>query len=154
VAAAYPHYVEGLGYLRRYDRPQNIANAIAAFGRAVAADPKYALAHAGAAQAQWRRFEALREPEAIEAALESATRALALDDRLPAAHITMGMIRAGKGQHELAEQALQQALKIDRYDADAYRELATVYEATKRVPKAEATYLKAIELPQRGTGGA
>jgi TolB-like protein len=32
VAAAYPSYVEGLGYLRRYDRPENIGKAIASFG--------------------------------------------------------------------------------------------------------------------------
>ena len=60
VPAAYAHYIEGLGYLRRYDRPQNVDNAIAAFQRALALDPKYVLAYAGVAQAYWRRYDLQR----------------------------------------------------------------------------------------------
>ena len=41
VPAAYPLYVEGLGYLRRYDQPENIGQAIASFQRAVATDQHY-----------------------------------------------------------------------------------------------------------------
>jgi tetratricopeptide (TPR) repeat protein len=58
----------------------------------------------------------------------------------------MGMIRAGKNQFELAEQELQTALRLDPYSADAYRELAGVYESTRREADAEATFRKAIEL--------
>jgi tetratricopeptide (TPR) repeat protein len=146
VPAAYPHYVEGLGYLRRYDRAQNIDSSIAAFERAIALDPKFVLAYAGMAQAWWRKYDLGRTPESIDTALDNASRALALNDTLPAVHITMGMIRAGKGQYGLAEQEMQRALKLDPFNADAYRELAAAYDAMGRTADAERTFRKAVEL--------
>jgi eukaryotic-like serine/threonine-protein kinase len=146
VPAAYPHYVEGLGYLRRYDRPQNIDNAIASFRRALTLDPTYVLAYAGAAQAYWRKYDLAKDEESIEEALRHASQALALNDQIASVHVTMGMIRNGKGQHEMAEKEFRAALSLDPLNADAYRELANAYEAMGRSPDAEATYLKAIEL--------
>jgi len=43
---------QGRGYLQRYDRIQNLENAISLFDRALAKDPKYAPAHAGRAEAR------------------------------------------------------------------------------------------------------
>ena len=146
VSAAYPLYVEGLGYLRRYDRPENIGNAVAAFQRALAMDANYVLAYVGLAEAFWRRYDLFKDSQFIDAALENCSRALALDDQLAAAHITMGTIRAGKGQSELARAEFQTALKLDPLSADAYRELATTYGAMGRNDLAVATYERAIEL--------
>jgi serine/threonine-protein kinase len=146
VPGAYLHYVEGLGHLRRYDRPRNIDNAIAAFERALAIDSTFVLAHAGAAQAFWRRYEVAKDAESIETALRYASQALALNGQIASVHVTMGMIRNGKGQHELAEQEMRTALQLDPLNADAHRELATAYEAMGRAADAEATYRKAIEL--------
>jgi serine/threonine-protein kinase len=146
VPAAQPHYVEALGYLRRYDRPQNIHNAIAAFERAIAIDPGYAMAYAGAAEAWWRRYDHSRDPAAIDSALANASKALSLNDQIASVHVTMGTIRAGKGENELAVQEMRAALRLDPLNADAYRELGAVYEAMHRNSDAEATYRKAIEL--------
>ncbi len=146
VPAAYPLYVKGLGYLRRYDQPENIGKAIASFQQALVLDPHYVLADVGLAQALWRQYDLLKDARSIDGALEACSRALALDDRLAAAHIAMGMIQAGKGENQRAESEFQMALKLDSLNADAYRELATTYSAMGRADQAEATYKQAIEL--------
>lgn len=146
VPAAYPLYVEGLGYLRRYDQPENIAKAIGAFEGAVARDRNYALAYAGLAEADKRQYDVLKEARYIDDALENCSRSLALSDKQAASHITMGMIRASKGEYARAEKEFQAALAIDAFSGDAYRELASIYDAMGRDDRAEATYRRAIEL--------
>jgi tetratricopeptide (TPR) repeat protein len=146
VTGAYRFYVEGRGYLQRYDRPENIDNAIAAFKRALAMDSSYVLAYAGLAEAYWRRYDLLKDPVSIDAALANCRRALELNDRLAPVHVTMGMILVGKGQYELAEAEFKKALKLEPRSADAYRELATAFESTGKPDEAEATYKRAIEL--------
>lgn len=148
VAAAYRSYVEGLGYLRRYDQPDKIDKAIASFQAAVAADPRYAHAYVGLAQALRFRYDLLKETHALDNALEDASRALGLNDRLAPAHIAMGMIQAAKGESERAESEFRTALMLEPKNADAYRELASTYRALGRTDMAEATFKHAIDLRQ------
>src|SRR5262249_32010616 len=56
VATAYTYYVQGRGFLQRYDRSENLDKAVTAFQQALAKDPLYALAYAGIAEAQLRKF--------------------------------------------------------------------------------------------------
>jgi eukaryotic-like serine/threonine-protein kinase len=146
VPGAYRFYVEGLGDLKGYDRPENIDNAIAAFKHALAVDANYALAHAGLAEAYWRRYDLVKDRQSIDAALDSCKRALELSDQVARVHITMGMIQVGKGLYELAENEFNTALKLEPRNADAYRELALAYENMGKPEKAESTYKTAIGL--------
>jgi serine/threonine-protein kinase len=146
VGAAYPFYVDGLGYLGRYYRPENIDRAIAAFQKAVTLDPRYVLAYAGLSQAWWRKYDLAKDPAAIDAAWDNVSRALALNDQLALVHITAGMVQAGKGEYERSEGEFRRALELDPLSADAYRELAATYNALGRSAQAEATYKKAMEL--------
>jgi serine/threonine-protein kinase len=146
VPAAYPSYVDGLGHLFRYDQPENIGKAIASFQRAVAADPHFALAYVGLAEAFKRQYDLLKDTQFIDSALEASSRALALDDRLPSAHVAMGTVQNGKGEYKRAESEFKQALKLDPRNAAAYRELASTYNAIGHADQAEATYKQAIEL--------
>jgi serine/threonine protein kinase/tetratricopeptide (TPR) repeat protein len=146
VGGAYRFYVEGLGYLQRYDRPENIDNAIAAFKRSLATDSNYVLAYSSLAEAYWRRYDLLKDPASLDAAVANGTRALQLNSQVAQVHITMGMIQAGQGQYENAEREFQQALRLEPRNADAYRELATAYDSMGKPDKAEATYKRAIEL--------
>lgn len=146
VAGAYASYLEGLGYLRRSDRPENLELAIAAFGRAVAKDAGYALAYAGAAEAYWLRYDLLRDTRAIEPAVANGRRALALNDKLAPVHITLGSIEAGREDYGAAEREFQRALTLDPRSADAYRALGSMYQARGRMSEAEAVYRKAIDM--------
>ena len=53
VLSAYDFYVQGVGYLQRFERPENVNIAISLFSHAIEEDPSYAQAHTGLAQAYW-----------------------------------------------------------------------------------------------------
>jgi serine/threonine-protein kinase len=145
VPEAYGQYVRGRGLLQRFDRGiENVDRAAALFTSAVAADPRFALAHAALGEASWRKYEIDRNARWIEQAADHCRQALALDDRHAAVHVTLAMIARGQGRFEEAVAVAQRAVELDPVSSDAYRELARAYEELKRVDDAEATYRKAV----------
>ena len=147
-AAAYEFYLQGRGYLQRYDRIDNVENAVSMFGRAIAIDGSYALAHAGKAEALLRLFQINRDPQVVVRASASAARAVELNGELAPVHVTMGLVQLARGQNADAIASLQRALELEPKNGDALRELANAYEAAGRNADAEATYRRAIELRQ------
>src|SRR2546430_5527633 len=105
-------YLQGRGYLQRYDRAENIDRAIASFDRALEQDPKYALAHAGRAEAWLRKFHVAREVGALEQARSSTERAVRLGPRLAQVHLTAGLVHEDAGEHALAVESFQQSLQM------------------------------------------
>jgi len=146
--AAYEFYLQGRGYLQRYDRVENVENAVRVFDQAIAIDRTYALAHAGKAEALLRLFQFKRDPQALARAAASAQRAVDLNGELAPVHLTMGIVQAARGQHAAAISSLQQALAVEPRNGDALRELANAYEGAGRYDDAEATFRRAIELRQ------
>jgi len=143
---AYASFVQGRGYLQRFDRGvDDINRAIELLSRAVAADPRYALAHTALGEAYWRKYEVDRSSVWIEKAVEHCEKALAIDNRLPAVHVTLAMIARGRGRYEEAVAVAQRAIELDPVSSDGYRELGRAHEALNRQAEAEATYRKAIE---------
>src|SRR5260370_33840915 len=88
---AYEFYLQGRGYLQRYDRIENLDNALAVFSKALAQDPGSALAWAGKAETYLRLYRLSKQPGLLADARASCGRAVELDDRLPAAHLTMAL---------------------------------------------------------------
>ena len=146
VPSAYEYYMQGRGYLQRYEVPQNIDTAITLFNRALEQDPKYALAEAGLGEAYWRSYELTKDTHWAEEASKSSAAAIALNDKLPQVYVTLGMIHTGTGRYEEAVQNLQKALALDPINSDAYRELAKTYQQMGRLKEAESTYLNAIAV--------
>jgi serine/threonine-protein kinase len=146
VPTAYYAYLQGLGYLSRYDVSENVDRAVPLFRQAVQQDPNYALAYAGLGEACWRKFGETRDRQWAEEARTSCLRAVELDSRLAKVHVTLGLVYRGTGQFNEAVEQLQQALKIDPISPDAHRELAGLYEVMGKLDEAEATHRKAIEL--------
>jgi serine/threonine-protein kinase len=149
---AYQFYMQGRGYLQRYERPENVETAIDLFRRALAQDPKYAQAYAGLGEACWRKFELTRDPQWAEQATRNCKTAIQLNDTLASIAVTLGMIETGTGQHEQAIARLQHALVLDPLNPDAYRELGKAYQASGKPQEAEATFKKAIEVQPRFWG--
>jgi serine/threonine-protein kinase len=147
-AAAYEFYLQGRGYLQRYDRVENVESAARVFDQAIAIDGEYALAHAGKAEALLRSFQISRDPAVIARASQSARRAVDLNGKLAPVHLTMGLVQLARGQHSDAVASLSRALELEPRSADALRELANAYDDAGRAPEAEATYRRAIELRQ------
>ena len=143
---AYAFYLQGTGYLQRYDQAGNIENAITLFAQAVEEDSLYALAHAGLCEATWENYRRTNNTALADKAIASCDDAARLADDQAAVLIPLGSVYLRTGEDEKAETTLQRALELEPDNADAYRWLGRVYENQLQIDKAEQAYLKAIAL--------
>lgn len=144
--SAYDFYLQGRGYLQRFEREENVDLAIELFGRALERDSTYALAYAGLGEAYKRKYDVAKDPDWVEKARAASRIALRLNDRLAPVHVTLGMLHTTTGRYEEAVQAFRRALENDRLNPDAHRGLARAYLALGQIDAAEETYRRAIEL--------
>jgi DNA-binding winged helix-turn-helix (wHTH) protein/TolB-like protein/Tfp pilus assembly protein PilF len=111
-AQAYESYLKGRFYALQYT-PEGFKKAIENLNAAITADPTYALAYAGLADAYTAASEWLLPPrEALSKAKAAAQKALSLDDTLAEAHAALGHAQ----MHHLeptAESELQRALELN-----------------------------------------
>jgi len=119
---AYELYMMGR-HFRHQETQTSLQKAVECFQQAIEADPNYALAYAGLAEAYLGLGGWSARDEWVDDAEQSARRALELDDSVPEAHVAMGMIRMGV-YHDLpgAEAEFQQALKLNPRHVNANRE--------------------------------
>jgi serine/threonine-protein kinase len=143
-SGAYDYYLQARGHLQRRGGG-DIDQAMEMFQRAIALDPKYALAYAGLGEAYWWKYRITRDTQWVEPAQKNCKTALQLNDQLAPVYVTLGIINEGTGQHEDAIKAFQRALQLDPINPSAYAELAGVYEATGRLDEAESTFKKAAQ---------
>ncbi len=143
---AFELYIQGLGYLQRFEQADNIDNAIFAFEEAIELDDQFALAYAALGQAYWRKYQNIRDRKWIDLASEQGQKAFNLNSQLLQAHITLGMIHTETGRYEEAINHFLDALSTDPSNADAYRGLAQAYEFSNNLEEAESTYKQAILL--------
>ncbi len=153
ISEAYELYLNGRGYLQRYEKQENIDRAIDSFQRAVFHDPRYALAFAGLGEAYWRKYRATMDTKWVAQAIENGERAVELDDQLTPVRVTLGIIYAGTGEYEKAIASLREAIERDPGSAAAYSELAIAYAGAGMPGEAETAYKKAIEMRPRYWGG-
>jgi DNA-binding winged helix-turn-helix (wHTH) protein/tetratricopeptide (TPR) repeat protein len=106
---AYQAFTEGRVCLESLDGTK-VASAIEDFERAVALDPRYALAHVGLANARFWQYEMSRarnQPDAalLARAIDHVRRAIELDRDLAEAHATLAflLMSAGRAAEALAE---------------------------------------------------
>ena len=119
------------------------------YNQAIAADPRFALAYAGLAEAYEmlgsRRFLSLEPAHA--AAREAASKALELDDSLAEAHTAAGLVRMScDWDWAGAERELQRALAINPACAEAHHMMAHLHETLGRFDAALAAMDKALGL--------
>jgi len=146
VASAYDFYLQGLGYLQNYDNKENIESAIKVFDTALQLDSQYAGAYAGRGEAYWKMYETSMDLQWIESSRHDCEHSLALNKRLPSAHVCLGTVYNGTGHYEDAVSQLESAVMIEPTNDDAYRGLADAYERLGKLAEAEKTYRQAIEL--------
>jgi serine/threonine-protein kinase len=142
----YESYLKSLGYLQRYDKPGNLDLAISSLNSALQTDSRFALGYATLGDAYRLKFQTDHHPGWLNQGVENCQKAISLDERLPAAHVTLGLLQATLGKNDLAVQEFQKALQINPRDADALIGMAGVYEQTGRPADAEANYKRAIAL--------
>lgn len=150
---AFDFFQQGRGYLQRFEREEAVDLAIDLFERALERDPDYVLAWAGLGEAYLRKYELSQDPAHVERGQEAVEEALALDDEVAAAHLTLGMIQTATGHYEDAVDAFGRVLALEPHSAEARLGMARAYEEQGRVPDAEANYLRAVELRPGFWGG-
>jgi serine/threonine-protein kinase len=146
VPAAWELYVQGRGFLQRYEDRQNLERAVGAFQQALQQDPDYALAYAALGEAQWRFYQLTKDATRVELARKSCERALRLNDLLAPVHVSLGVLRAGTGEAEASLAAFDRALALDPASADARREKSLALEKLGRLPEAETELVEAVDL--------
>ena len=146
VPGAEDFYLQGRGYLNDYQKAENIDTAIGLFERALEEDSTYGLAHAGLAEAYWRKYTGSNDAQWVDKAVYHGDRALDLDWMLAPAHVMLGTTHLEMGRYEAALDAFRQALEIDPVSVEAYRGRARAYEAQGKLEDAEETLKNAISL--------
>ncbi len=153
VPGAYESYLQGLGYLQRYEDVTNLEAAIRLFEHAINQDSTYALAYARMGEAYWRRYEAVKDIQSAKMATEKCEKAYQLNSGVPEVNITLGMVHSGTGKYEDAVRDFSRALDLDATNAAAYGGLAKAYEAKDMLGEAEKTFRRAIALKPDYWGG-
>jgi serine/threonine-protein kinase len=118
------------------------------FENAVRTEPGFALGHAGLADVflTLGDIDYMPVPEANRMGIEIARRALALDDSLPEAHVSIGHGLLHQWAFAAAEESLQRALRLNPNMVMAYFYLALVYSVMGRPEDGLRAMSRAQEL--------
>jgi len=143
--AAYDLYLRGRNSLRSHEA-KNIQAAMDYFEQALKADPKFALAYAGIADASLRMNTIKKDSLWTQKALAAAREAQQLNDHLPEVHITLGSAYRASGKYAEAISEVKQALGLAPNSDDAYRQLGSTYLKSGNGPAALDALQKAVQL--------
>jgi tetratricopeptide (TPR) repeat protein len=146
VGGAYALYLQARGHLQRFERAENLENALSLLQKALEQDPAYALAYAALGEVYWRLYELQKRPELVTLAQDNCRKAIDLNDLLAPVHVTLGMIHRGTGKEEEALADLQRALDRDPRSAEAFREIGRAQRTLGRTKEAEQAFRRAAGL--------
>ncbi len=145
-ASAYELFQQGLGYLERYDKEENVDAAIEIFKRALSKNQRHAPSYAGLGIAYTTKFLFNRDKSLLDIAVHNARQAVEIDDQLAINRVSLGRAHVARGEYDLGEAELKRALILDPLNADAYLGLADIRKAGGKAEEAERLYKKAVEL--------
>ena|SRR5690242_11107283 len=143
-ASAYDAYLQGRGFLYRYDVAGNTDRARQRFEEAIRLDSQFAAAFAGLAETYTRIYRNLKRAEDLQLARAAAERAVMLNPQFANAHLALGAVFVDSNEPEEAARELETALTLDSLDPVAYLELAGLRRSQRKFREAEQTYLRAI----------
>jgi tetratricopeptide (TPR) repeat protein len=139
---AYDDLLRGSEYMVRFTRDGN-AKARQMFEKAIALDPRYALAYSLLGTNYFFGRVLNSDPNALERAFQLEQRAIALDDSLAFAHSELSLIYMQKGQPDHAFSEAKQSIALDPNstwgyfsEADVMNHLARPADALPAVEKA------------------
>jgi serine/threonine protein kinase/Tfp pilus assembly protein PilF len=132
--------------LRNYYRPNHLSEAITLLEKLVAQDPKSALDHTDLGWAYWMRFLNTRDAAWKEKARAALDRAVELGPYLAGPHVALAEIYLDGSRSDLAADQIQQALRLDSRNGNAYATLAKLHQAQGRDKEVEPALQKAVDL--------
>jgi serine/threonine protein kinase/tetratricopeptide (TPR) repeat protein len=143
---AYDYYLQGRGFLQRYDRMDRVDSAAVMFRNSLKEDSSYALARAGLAEAYWRMYDLDKDSRWALRAGEESSRAMASGKQISGIYATAGLISAGTGNYGKAVTEFGKAVALDPDNAEAAGGLGRAYDGLNDPQRAETEYRKAIEI--------
>jgi serine/threonine protein kinase/tetratricopeptide (TPR) repeat protein len=114
-------YWKGRALLDRRDLTGNRSAALAEFERAIAADPKFASAHAGLAEALWAMYQQTNDKVLAERAMASTRTAIDLEPDRPSVRYIAALTAFRIGDTSTARSQVQRALDLQPTFEDAIR---------------------------------
>jgi tetratricopeptide (TPR) repeat protein len=146
---AYELYLKGRYYWNRRT-PDDLMRSVEFFKQAIVADPQYALAYAGLADAYdvlgSLGYDVLPPSEVVPKAKAAALRALELDDELAEAHAAMGFVLRFEWSRSDAGREHLRAVTLDPNYATARQWLASQFWTEGRFDEALTQLLQAQAL--------
>ena len=143
-SAAYQHYLQGRYHWNK-GTTAGYRNAIEYFERAIAQDPRYALAYAGLADSHLMLGSYY--VESLPEAKAAAEKARELDPNLAEAHGALGLIKLWfDWDWPGAEREFKQGLTLNSSSAMAHNRYAMYLATLGRVPEAIAEAQRALDL--------
>jgi serine/threonine protein kinase/tetratricopeptide (TPR) repeat protein len=146
VLTAYDFYVQGIGYLQRYERPENVETSIGLFQRAIKEDPSYAQAQAALAQAYWYKYSVTKDPQWAEAAKSAVKAARDLNSQLPEVQLAIADFNFRTGAYADAVSGFQHAIDLDQGNVNAYLGLGNAQDSLGHAAEAEQALRHSIEI--------
>jgi TolB-like protein/DNA-binding SARP family transcriptional activator len=143
---AYDYYLQGRAYASRL-RPDDHKTAIDLYYRAIAADPRFAAAHAALSSTYgggvWLGYV---PREKLDSAFVAARTAIELDPRLPAAHNALGIAYSSAERYPEAIAAMQRAAELDPNAGGVRTNIGVQYQRMGHYDEALRWYTQAIRL--------
>jgi TolB-like protein/Tfp pilus assembly protein PilF len=147
-AEAYADYLKGRYHWHKTSE-ESIQKSIEYFQQAIEKDPRFAMAHAGLADAYVMQvFMSLRAPdEVIPLARAAATKALELDEELSEAHASLaGIQKAYDWEWEAAERGYRRCLELNPSNTTGHRGYGSYLAALGRAEEAKLEMQRAQAL--------
>jgi TolB-like protein/Tfp pilus assembly protein PilF len=143
---AYQLYLKGRFFFSRPTK-DGFTRSREYFQRAIELDPTYALAYSGLADSYALR-EYTSEPaeEAYPQARRAALKALALDDQLAEAHVSLGLVGIGTWDWTTAEKEYKRAIELNPNLSRAHNNYGVFLFTMGRIEEALAEYRIAQQL--------
>ena len=139
-------YWKARAFLDRRDLAGNLQSALAEFERAIAADPDFAIAYAGLADAQWAMYTSTNDKTWADKAMQASATALKLEPDRPAVRYSAGVTLFRSGKYDQARAELEKAIALQPTSEDATRLLGRVLMRQGKIDEGMAQFQKAIAI--------
>ena len=144
---AYIFYLQGLEKLRSSQDAEHFKTANKLFTQALTIDPNFSRAYAGICEANLALYEITNAVDDFSYAEIACEKAQSLNiDSNSEVKVALGRLYKVSGLYQKAEDILLKAIAISPTEVDAYIEIGEVHSAQKEFDKAEAAFLRAIDL--------
>ncbi len=146
-------FLEGKGFLSRYEEPESLKKAVERFEKVIEEAPDFAPAYAGLAEAYRHLYTHEHSREWIDRGVAAADLAVVFDEKNPGSFTAKGWMLVEFGQWKDALDVFDKALELAPEDSNALRGRARALKDGNRPDEALREYQKVIELHPDGWAG-